>query len=186
MRISDWSSDVCSSDLPQRQQEYALDKGDPRTRHSGPAKGDEPCQRDRSVTDEIERVGLERLAVGDKPADDLACAEAEIEQHDNPKRTPVGWVLFRPRAISSAAAAACFIRICHVLLLQPPVTVEASISANGSRYMLSGTLKWNRLIAPVSVGITRRGATGAPTRSARMASIAPSALDRKSTRLNSS
>src|SRR3546814_8837529 len=88
MRISDWSSDVCSSDL-----------------------------------------------VGDKPADDLACAEAEIEQHDNPKRTPVGWVLFRPRAISSAAAAACFIRICHVLLLQPPVTVEASISANGSRYI---------------------------------------------------
>src|SRR3546814_16649560 len=77
MRISDWSSDVCSSDL-----------------------------------------------VGDKPADDLACAEAEIEQHDNPKRTPVGWVLFRPRAISSAAAAACFIRICHVLLLQPPVRSE--------------------------------------------------------------
>src|SRR3546814_8639049 len=89
MRISDWSSDVCSSDLqcaperntdhaqPQRQQEYALDKGDPRTRHSGPAKGDEPCQRDRSVTDEIERVGLERLAVGDKPADDLACRSEE-------------------------------------------------------------------------------------------------------------
>src|SRR3546814_2430626 len=171
MRISDWSSDVCSSDLqcaperntdhaqPQRQQEYALDKGDPRTRHSGPAKGDEPCKRDRSVTDEIERVGLERLAVGDKPADDLACAEAAIEQPDNPKPTPVGWVLFRPRAISSATAAACFLRLCHVLLLQPPVTVEASISANGSRYMLSGTLKWNRLIAPVSVGITRRGAT---------------------------
>src|SRR3546814_18096953 len=64
----------------------ALHKRDPGARCGGPAERDEAYQRDRPVADEIERVGLERLAVGDKAADDLACAEAEIEEHDDPEQ----------------------------------------------------------------------------------------------------
>src|SRR3546814_3071596 len=58
-----------------------------------------------AVTEKIERISLERLAVGDEPADKLDEPEAKIEQDDEPERTTIGRVLLGPPRIAAATAA---------------------------------------------------------------------------------
>src|SRR3546814_15898562 len=74
-----------------------------------------------AVTEKIERISLERLAVGDEPADKLDEPEAKIEQDDEPERTTIGRVLLGPPRIA-AATAALLNAFFHESALQPPVT----------------------------------------------------------------
>src|SRR3546814_3408511 len=119
MRISDGSSDVCSSDL------QALSQRGKRTGARAPCKREEAHERDRAGTEKSERISLERLAVGDEPADKLDEPEAKIEQDDEPERTTIGRVLLGPPRIA-AATAALLNAFFHESALQPPVTGGSS------------------------------------------------------------
>lgn len=50
----------------ERAQKQTLGKGDLRTRGCCPAQRDETDKRDRTITDKVERVRLQGLAIGDK------------------------------------------------------------------------------------------------------------------------
>src|SRR3546814_17786271 len=71
----------------QRAEEQALSQRGKRTGARAPCKREEAHERDRAVTEKIERISLERLAVGDEPSDKLAEPEATITQDDEPTRT---------------------------------------------------------------------------------------------------
>ena len=64
---------------------------------------------DRSIADEVESVGLERLAVRQKPAEGLENAKAQIEQYDDPKGAAIGGVCACSLRIACAAAIRCFV-----------------------------------------------------------------------------
>src|SRR3546814_5425870 len=65
MRISDWSSDVCSSDLDDRDREHD--------------HADEQADQPHRVDDRLAAIMLGRGAVLDEAEDDLACPDRALE-----------------------------------------------------------------------------------------------------------
>src|SRR3546814_12223771 len=70
----------------QRAEEQALSQRGKRTDAGAPCKREGAHERDRAVTEKIERISLERLAGGDEPAEKPDEPEAKIEQDDEPER----------------------------------------------------------------------------------------------------
>ena len=93
----------------QRAQKQALCQRDPGARAGTPRKSEDADQRDRSIADEVEGVGLERLAVRQKPAEDLENAKAQIEQYDDPKGAAISRVCTCSLRIACATAIRCFV-----------------------------------------------------------------------------
>src|SRR3546814_12273666 len=96
MRISDWSSDVCSSDLPQRFEEGVGEAEIQQVLHSLLAQVMVDAEDRRLVEDLVER-GVERLRGGQVAAEGLfhhhpraAGAAAGVERADHGRETEHG------------------------------------------------------------------------------------------------
>src|SRR3546814_2947428 len=80
MRISDWSSDVCSSDLAGHVDAEIVEQHDDRDREHDHA--DEQADQPHRVDDRLAAIMLGRGAVLDEAEDDLACPDRALEHRD--------------------------------------------------------------------------------------------------------
>ena len=87
-------------------EETALDQRGSAARDCRPAERDQSDEGDRSIANEIERVGLERLRSREEAAGQFDHAEAEVEKDNNPERAPIGGVDARTLFVRFTAAIA--------------------------------------------------------------------------------